>query len=979
MPEDIKKWLDELGLSQYVDAFDENDIGWSVLPKLDHDLLKEMGIKSIGHRVQLLEAPSKLDDQKASAETESEKGDTPGDAERRQLTVMFCDLVGSTELSRRLDPEEMREVNRAFEACCEAAIKRYDGFLARYMGDGVLAYFGYPQAHEDDAERAIRGGLEIVASVRRIRTAALDSLGVTQRTRVGIATGPVVVEVIGEGAAQESAISGDAPNLANRLQSKADDNTVVIGPGTYQLAGVRFECDNLGEHSFKGFDQPIHAWRVAAPIRSESRFEARQRAGLTPLVGREHEIGLLRDRWAHAKESDGQVVLLSGEAGIGKSRITEALRERTAEENSTTLRYQCSPFYTNTALHPIIDQLERASKISDEDPSTVKLNKLESLIKQQTVDVSAVVPIFAALLSIPLEERYPPLELTPEQLKEQTLETLFTQMEGLSQHSPVLVIFEDLHWADPTSLELLGLVIERVQTIPVLVVLTHRPEFAAPWVDHTHVTSLKLNRFTRGLSSDMVDGITAWKPLPGEVLEQIIEKTDGVPLFVEELTKTILESGQLKEERNRYVATGTLQDVTIPATLHDSLMARLDRLGVVKEVAQTAAAIGREFDFDLLGVVSPLNFEELRDALSQLIDVGLIFRRGRTEDGAYIFKHALVQGAAYGSLLKGKRQGIHCRIAERLQEKFPERVESEPELAAYHFDAAVMPETAVDYWVRAGRRAIERSANLEAVAHFRAGLNSLLTLPESEERDRKELDVQLAMINPLMSTTTKGFASDEANLSSSRARELCEKLGETQRLGGVLFTDAVNHLAAGEYQSMKDIGTELVRLGDHYNDRLMMICGLEAEGWGALGLAQFSFVLSNTARRLKLHDPDAHNVHHAYGPIDERVTALVARSLGTWISGFPDQSRACSEEAISYGRKLNHDSTIAWALSVGGTWPAAMRRDRVTAERLANEVISLSDDQRSPLDLAWAQVFVGWAIGKQGDLDSGISLLTEGL
>ena len=275
MPEDIKKWLDELGLSQYVDAFDENDIGWSVLPKLDHDLLKEMGIKSIGHRVQLLEAPSKLDDQKASAETESEKGDTPGDAERRQLTVMFCDLVGSTELSRRLDPEEMREVNRAFEACCEAAIKRYDGFLARYMGDGVLAYFGYPQAHEDDAERAIRGGLEFVASVRRIRTAALDSLGVTQRTRVGIATGPVVVEVIGEGAAQESAISGDAPNLANRLQSKADDNTVVIGPGTYQLAGVRFECDNLGEHSFKGFDQPIHAWRVAAPIRSESRFEAR--------------------------------------------------------------------------------------------------------------------------------------------------------------------------------------------------------------------------------------------------------------------------------------------------------------------------------------------------------------------------------------------------------------------------------------------------------------------------------------------------------------------------------------------------------------------------------------------------------------------------------------------------------------------------------------------------------------------------------
>ena len=567
MSEDVTKWLEELGLSQYADAFEEGAIEWTVLPELDHEVLKELGVAVPGHRLKILKAIKALDSESPVSVSAGQPAleslaASTGEAERRQLTVMFCDLVGSTELSQQLDPEDLREINRAYQDACKAAIERYEGYVARYMGDGVLAYFGYPQAHEDDAERAIYSGLGVIDSVSAIDT---SNQGVELGVRVGIATGPVVVgDLIGEGASQESAVVGETPNLAARLQQLADKDMVVISPGTHDITAERFEYVDLGTHSLRGIVDPVHAWHVTTPVIAPSRFEARQRAGLTPLVGRGHEIGLLLERWSQAREGDGQVVLLSGEAGIGKSRITETLRERTARDNPVRLRHQCSPHYKNTALHPVIERLQRIARIDSADTNAVKLEKLETSLAHGTLNAGAVVQLFAPLLSISTEGRYAPLEMTPERQKEQTLDALVTQMEGLSRAKPVLLIFEDIHWSDATSLELLELTIERAQNVPVLVILTYRPEFSPPWSRHTHVTLLTLNRFTRGLVSAMVENVTRGKSLPVEVVEQIIEKTDGVPLFVEELTKTVLESGKLTEEPTRFVTTGPLKDLTIP-------------------------------------------------------------------------------------------------------------------------------------------------------------------------------------------------------------------------------------------------------------------------------------------------------------------------------------------------------------------------------------------------------------------------------
>ena len=456
-------------------------------------------------------------------------------------------------------------------------------------------------------------------------------------------------------------------------------------------------------------------------------------------------------------------------------------------------------------------------------------------------------------------------------------------------------------------------------------------------------------------------------------------KTDGVPLFVEELTKTTLDSGILTEESDRYVVSGSLADITIPSTLHDSLMARLDRLGTVKEVAQTASAIGREFDYDLLALVSPLGFDKLSDALNQLIDAELVFRRGSSEEGRYIFKHALVQDAAYGSLLKRRRQEVHERIAQTLQDRFPERVGSQPELLGHHFIEAGMPERAVGYWVQAGHRALERPANREAVGHLTSSLTALMTLPSSAERDHLELDIQLALLHPLMNTTAKGFASDEANLAAARARELCERLGQPEKIGAVSWVENLTMLGEAKYQSAKRVGVELVALGERHDDSMCVLCGLEGQGWSEFILGEFSSALERSHRMLELYDPNLHSVHLSFKPVDPKITALGIRAFTTGLIGFPDQSRTATEQGIAYGRELNHGPSLVWMMGCAGAIPAAFRGDVSAAEKLALEVLELSDDQRSPLDWGWASISAGWAIGKRGQLDEGIAMVSEGL
>ena len=678
---DVGAWLRSLGLGQYEEVFRDNGVDAAVLPKLTADDLKELGVAGVGHRRKIISAIEELNASSVISTEIAKPVSTPSSvpvsaapdaAERRQLTVMFCDLMGSTAMSARLDPEDMREVIRAYQDACSGAVARYDGFVAKFMGDGVLAYFGFPRAHEEDAERAVRAGLEICAVLTKLETSAMDRLQV----RIGIATGIVVVgDLVGQGSAQEQAVVGETPNLAARLQALAEPGSLVIAEATKRLLGGAFELKALGPQTLKGFDAPVSAWAILREAENVSRFEASRSEAMTPFVGREHEVALLLERWRDAVDGEGQVALLSGEAGIGKSRMLAALREKIGGEPHVTMRYQCSPHHVNDAFYPITSQIWHAASFVSGEPLAKRLDKLEAMIALSGLDAKDIAPFLAALLSIPFEGRYPPLEMAPSEQKERTIAALIALFSGLTKDTPVLALLEDAHWIDPTSLDLFGRLVDRLPSLRAFLVIAFRPEFVAPWLGRPHVVSQQLNRLGRRQALEMVDRVTGGKALPAEVLEQIVAKTDGVPLFMEELTKTVLESGMLREEGGAYVLATALTPLAIPSTLHDSLMARLDRLAPVKELAQIGASIGREFSYSLLEAVSPIQGSALQDALGQLMAAELIHAHGTPPEATYVFKHALVQDTAYASLLRSKRQRIHADIARALAERFPNQVE----------------------------------------------------------------------------------------------------------------------------------------------------------------------------------------------------------------------------------------------------------------------------------------------------------------
>jgi class 3 adenylate cyclase/tetratricopeptide (TPR) repeat protein len=663
---------------------------------------------------------------------------------------MFCDMVGSSALSTRLDPEEQRDVVSTFQSCCAAEIKRLGGMVAQYLGDGVLAYFGYPAAHEDDAERAVRAGLAILGAVN---SAATSVRGVRLEARIGIATGIVVVgDLVREGAMQENAAIGETTNLAARLQTMAEPGTLLICPETHRLLGVLFDYHDLGRHDLKGFVRPVHVHQVTGASKVENRFEARHPSGASPILGREEELELLLRRWEQAKRGRGRVALLIGEPGIGKSRLTRAADEQLASEQHIALWYHCSPYHQDSALYPIIGQLMRAASIEHDDEADLRLEKLEALIGRSNEQPRDDVPLIAALLSIPGGERYPLPKLSPQQMKERTLSVLLSHYEQLAEQQPLLMVFEDLHWIDPTSLELLTRVVELVPKLRVLVLATARPEFSAPWPNYEHILTLALNRLDRTNVQALVTAITGGKALPREVLDQIAERTDGVPLFIEELTKTILESGILREASDRFELTGQLPPLAIPSTLQASLVARLDRLASVKDVAQIGAVIGREFPHALLAAVAALPEKELRAAVSQLVEAGLIFRHGNPPNATYQFKHALVQDAAYESLIRSRRHLLHARVAEALAiaqiprhhgsstdpESSENPLDAPPGMIAFHFQAAQLPERALPFHKIAAERASSWGIHEEALQHYSAGLSCLEQL---NERSSRSLDM----------------------------------------------------------------------------------------------------------------------------------------------------------------------------------------------------------------------------------------------
>ncbi len=845
---------------------------------------------------------------------------------------------------------------------------RFEGHVAKFMGDGVLAYFGWPQAHEDDAERAVRAGLALVRAV-----AGLAAAGRPLAARIGIATGLVVVgELIGEGEAQERAVVGETPNLAARLQALAEPGSVVISQATRRLVGGLFELTDLGPTRLKGFAEPLAAFRVEGEGDAEGRFEALHGQRLTPLIGREHELAMLLERWAWAKDGDGQVVLIAGEPGIGKSRLLRALREQLAGEPHVALSHFCSPYHTNSALYPVITQLERAVGLAPDDEAGDKLAKLEAVLGQATERLDEALPLLAALLGIPIGDRYPPLNLSPQRQKQRTLEVLIEQLAGLARQRPVVELYEDVHWIDPSTLELLDLLIERVRSLAALVVVTYRPEFSPPWSGRSHVTALTMNRLGRRQGAAMVDRVTGGKALPAEIMDQILAKTDGVPLFLEELTKTVLESGLLTDVGDRYELSGRLPPLAIPATLHDSLMARLDRQAPVKELAQTAAVIGREFSHALLAAVSDRPETELQAALDQLVAAELIFRRGVPPQATYSFKHALVQDAAYQSLLKSKRQQLHGRIAKALERRFPDTA---PEVLAHHCTEAALTDQAAMYWHLAGQQALELSAYREAIAHFERALRLLSCLPPGPERDARELNLQLALGAAWI--PAKAYSADEVRRAYGSAVELSRRVGNADQRFAALRGLWNNHLMRVELRAAKELAVQLRAAAEETGDAERRLVAERAVGSGLLALAEHREANACFRRGIALYEPERHKDYvRRYGEDSGLWCYGYAAWTDDWL-GRRDRALEEIRRAIAIARELT-PPTLVMVLSNAAT-VHQFRRDYDATLACAEETIDLADQLGMVQLRAWASIHKGWALACGGEIEVGLAEIEAGL
>ncbi|MBI3797632.1 MAG: AAA family ATPase, partial [Deltaproteobacteria bacterium] len=749
--------------------------------------------------------------QTADSQSQTRDASRP-EAERRQLTVMFCDLVGSTALSAQLDPEELREVVQTYQNACADVITSYAGHIAQYLGDGLLVYFGYPTAHEDDAQRAVRTGLGIIETLHGLNKQLSHPLQV----RIGIHTGLVVVGEMGGRGKREQLALGETPNIAARVQGLAEPDTLVISAPTHHLVTGLFDCQDLGPQMLKGLATLLKVYRVLGEGTAQSRFEVAIHTGLTPLVSRESELGLLRDRWQQAIQGAGQEVLLSGEPGIGKSRLVQTLREQVVRDGATRLELRCSPYHQNSAYYPIIEHVQRFLQFASQDTPHTKLNKLTQTLSLYRFPQVDALPLLAAFLSLPHPEGTPPLTLSPQKQKEKTQEVIVAWIVAEAERAPVYCVWEDLHWADPSTLDVLTLLLEQVPTTRLLTLLTFRPEFTPPWGSRSYLSLLTLSRLGRPDVEAMVEQVTRGKALPPEVLQQIVAKTDGVPLFVEELTKMVLESGLLREVGDHYELTGPLPPLAIPSTLHDSLMARLDRLVPVREIAQVGAVLGREFSYELLHALSPLDEGALQQGLRQLVKTELVYQRGMPPQATYVFKHALVQDTAYQSLLKSTRQQYHRKIAHVLEKRFSETTENQPELLAHHYTEAGLTAQALPYWQKAGQRASQRSAYTEAVSHLTKGLQLLQALPETPERIQQELTLQLTLGTALQAT--QGYATPEVGRVYARARELCGQVGETPQLFSALWGVKVFYIVRAELQTARELGEQLLRLAKTVQD-----------------------------------------------------------------------------------------------------------------------------------------------------------------
>ncbi len=960
-PTTIEEWLARVDLSRLAATFRDNGIDLDVVAKLGDDDLRELGL-TIGDRKRVLAAVSSLAALPPTAAVE-----------RRQLTVMFCDLADSTALSSRLDPEDMRDVIRAYQTACADVIARHDGFVAKFMGDGLLAYFGYPRAHEDEAERAVRAGLEIVASVGGLQTPAREALQV----RIGIATGLVVVgDLIGAGAAEEQSVVGGTPNLAARLQGLARPNAVLIAEATRRQVGNLFEFIDLGPQEMKGLATPQPVWRVLGESDAANRFKA-LRSSATPLVGRELEIAVLMRGWTSGRTGRGHAVLISAEAGLGKSRLAEAVRERIAGEPHVTVRYFCSPHHRESAFYPIARQLERAAGFDCNDDAQARRRKLEAMLAGGPGE--AELSLFADLLSVPgLEARWVQ-ELTPESRKERMLDALVRLFEDLTRRRPVLAMFEDLHWMDPSSGELLDRVIARLDQMPGLLIATCRPEFQPGWTDRPRVSTLILPRLGRRDAEALVRGLAGPAPLVPDTLDEILERTDGVPLFLEEVTKAVLEAGGTARGTAAVPsgASGGAR-LAVPVSLQASLMARLDRLGpAAREVAQTASAIGRDFSYALVAAAAaPGSDAETEAHLDQLVAAGLVFQVGTPPAASYQFKHALVQDTAYSTLLRGPRQALHERLAAALEKRLRATGDGEPEILAHHFAEAGQPERAASYWLDAGRREAGRSANIEAIAHLRRGIDALVPVAETPGRLKLELALQLALGPVLMAN--EGFSSAHGEAAYLRAQSLAERLGDDRALfaaaWGRWMTTAQGPL---NDKAVSDIVKELFRVAQQINDPGLRLQAHHAAWVTTLWLGDPAATHDHVSKGLALYDREKHGRHAVlFGGHDPAACGCGHDAIALWIMGYPDRAVASLRRALAFANDLGHQPSVAHALWLAG-FVHMMRRDAPAALQTAERLVMLGSEHELAVYRVAGRVLRGWARTLLGAPEDGLAEMRQ--
>jgi class 3 adenylate cyclase/predicted ATPase len=985
---EVGAWLHGLGLGQYAAAFRENNVDAAVLPSLTAEDLRDIGVASVGHRRRLLDAIAALrapgpevapaPPAGPAAPAPAEDSDTAGGlaAERRRITVLFCDLADSTALAAQFDPEDLRSAMAAYHRTAAATVEAHGGYVAKFLGDGVLTYFGWPRAQEDDAERAVRAGLAAAAAVAALEIPMAGPLA----ARVGIATGEVIVgDLLGEGAARERAVVGATPNLAARLQSMAPPGGVLACPATRRLTGTLFAWEPLGPLALKGLGGEVLPARALGESGVESRFEALRRGYETPLIGREEELDLLLRRWRRACRGEGQVVLLRGEAGIGKSRLAATLRDALATEGAAheELAFYGSPQHMDSALQPVVARLERVAGLAPSDPPEARLAKLEALVLPLDPPAGDMA-LLAELLSVPTLCRWPAPDLPPQRRREALLAALLRRSRGLAARRPLLVLVEDAHWLDPTTREFLDLLVGEVPAMPALVVITHRPEFdAAAWLGQAHVTPLQVNRLTGAEHAALLRRLAGGKVLPAEVEAEILARTDGVPLFVEEVARAVLDSGLLREEADRWVLEGPLPQRAVPGTLQASLMARLDRSAPVRDVALAGAVLGREFPHDLVAAVSGLPAARLEEGLAQLEETGLLHRIGTPPAARYVFKHALLRDAAYGTLLRERRRVLHRRAAEAIERLRPEIAEREPETLAQHRAAAGELREAIELYRLAGERSAARSALREARAHLSAALDLLAALPRDAWRDRKELELQMPLAVAV--TWVEGQAATASGQAYARACQLCRQFGETERLVPALAGLAVHHINRAEPETASAVVEEMRRLAVARSDAAAALAAERLLGYALFKRGELAAARGQFQRVLDRFEPLRHRALGGGFPMDTRIGALSWLANTLFVLGFPDQALALGRAALAEAQALQHVQSHITALLVSGCSLHYLARDPDAARRHAEELEALG--LRAPAFRDLARIYRGWALSMcpDGGPEEGIARIREAL